>query len=190
MGSKHSKVLQVLRLKVAFGPWAFNFASHLKALCSDLAFPNTPSIHQQIPSLSSLMLSVVAAAVAPADFLLLLLMVSCCCFLLLTVCYCCCLFSCCGWGVFWFATGMLCIRHMFQGVKKRVEISQKRAPPKRANGRPGRQPRLEKAVAAQLPGIAGELEVLAKRTGQMDLEALQDAIEQLALVVETEQFWL
>ena len=84
---------------------------------------------------------------------------------------------------------------MCQGVKKRVEISQKRAPPKRAppkraTGRPGKQPRLEKAVAAQLPGIAGELEVLAKRTGQMDLEALQDAIEQLALVVETEQFWL
>ena len=90
---------------------------------------------------------------------------------------------------------MLCIRHMFQGVKKRVEISEKRAPPKRASpkrasGRPRKPPRFEKADAAQSPGIAVELEVLAKRADPMNLEALLVAIWQLALVVETEQFWL
>ena len=90
---------------------------------------------------------------------------------------------------------MLCIRHMFQGVKKRVETSEKRAPPKRASpkrasGRPRKPPRFEKAVAAELPGIAAELEVLAKRTDPMTLEALLVQIQQLALVVETEKFCL
>ena len=80
---------------------------------------------------------------------------------------------------------MLCIKDMFKGVRKRVEIEPKRGP-----GRPRKRPRLEEAFAAQLPEIAGELEVLKKRTGQKELEALQDAVEQLALVVEAEQFCL
>ena len=69
---------------------------------------------------------------------------------------------------------MLCIKDMFKGVKRRVEIAPKRGP-----GRPRKRPRLEEALAAQLPELAGELEVLKKRTGQKKLEASQDGVEQL-----------
>jgi ribosomal protein S7 len=89
------------------------------------------------------------------------------------------------------------LKEMFNGVKKSVEIE-----PKRAVGRPRKlivkqprrphrkQHRLEETVAAQVPGTACDFDMLKKNIGQMDLQALQEAVEQLALVVETEQFWL
>ena len=80
---------------------------------------------------------------------------------------------------------MLCIKDMFKGVRLRVEIAPKRGP-----GRPRKRPRLEEALAAQLPELAGELEVLKKRTGQKELEASQDGVEQLALLDQVEQLAL
>ena len=64
---------------------------------------------------------------------------------------------------------------------KRVEITPKRSPAC------FRKQRIEKAVAAQLPEIAGEIQVLKQMIAQKELETLTDAVEHLAMVVETEQ---
>ena len=76
---------------------------------------------------------------------------------------------------------MLTIKDMLKGVRKRVEITPKRGPAR------FRKQRIEEAVAAQLPEIAGELQVLKQMTAQKELETLTDAVEHLAMVIETEQ---
>ena len=64
---------------------------------------------------------------------------------------------------------------------KRVEITPKRSPAS------FHKQRIEKAVAAQLPEIASAVQVLKQMIAQKELETLTDAVEHLAMVVETEQ---
>jgi hypothetical protein len=65
LGNKNSKVMQTLSIKVDVWTLGLELCSTFEGFVFRFTFPNTPSIFHLSSSFSLLLLSVVAAAVAP-----------------------------------------------------------------------------------------------------------------------------